>query len=74
MTYDGTQNRLPPQVRQTIKRLIDAKRTAGPVSITELAVEIHRICPTTQMQEAELRAAIAAQAVQAGCMVDFDRP
>ena len=65
-------DRLPPQVRQGIKRLIDAKRTEASISISELEREIHRIFPDVGMSESVLRAAIAGAAVQAGQNVEFD--
>lgn len=70
----STLNQLPPQVRQSIKRLIDAKRTGGLVSVSEIASEFHRICPDVVLSEEDLRRAVAIEAVDAGCPIYFDRP
>lgn len=72
MVRSNACDRLPPQVRQRIKGLIDAKRTEASISVSDLAREVHRAFPNSEMEEPSLRAAIAGAAVQAGLNVDFD--
>lgn len=46
MVPSGISDCLPPQVRQSIKRLIDAKRREASITISDLASETHRDFPT----------------------------